>query len=250
MQSGKTYQKLQVILKEKGRGFVLLLDPDKLPFENISQNVEFAVNAGVDAFLVGGSFLLNKQFDTFIQETKRAAKDHPVILFPGSLHQLSPFADAILFLSVISGRNPEHLIGSQVIAAPILWKMQLEAISCGYMLIESGALTSAQFLSNSFPIPRSKPEIALAHALAAQYLGMKTVYLEAGSGAKMTVPEEIIQLVSQSIEIPIFVGGGILTPEEARKKANAGASFVVVGNFFEDAENYMLMREFADAIHG
>ncbi|MHA2344857.1 MAG: geranylgeranylglyceryl/heptaprenylglyceryl phosphate synthase, partial [Candidatus Hodarchaeales archaeon] len=133
--------------------------------------------------------------------------------------------------------------------APMVWKMQLEAISCGYMLIESGALTSAQFLSNSFPIPRNKPEIALAHTLAAQYMGMKTVYLEAGSGAKMTVPEEIIYLVSRNIEIPVFVGGGIHTPEEAEEKVKAGAHFIVVGNYFETEGNYSLMKEFADAIH-
>lgn len=249
MQEGKTYRKLQKILHERGCGFVLLLDPDKLPFEHISQNVKFALNAGVDVFLVGGSYLLDKQFHAFVQEAKRAARESPVIIFPGSLQQVSPHADAILYLSVISGRNPEHLIGSQVIAAPMIWKMKLEAISCGYMLIESGALTSAQFLSNSFPIPRSKPDIALAHALAAQYLGMKTIYLEAGSGAKLTVPEEMVQAVSKNVEIPVFVGGGIRTPEDAAQKAHSGAGFVVVGNFFEEAGNYALMREFAEAIH-
>lgn len=240
---------MQKIVQERGCGFVLLLDPDKLPFEHISQNIEFALNAGVDVFLVGGSYLLDEQFHTFVQEVKRAAGDNPVIIFPGSLQQVSSHADAILYLSVISGRNPEHLIGSQVIAAPLVWKMKLEAISCGYMLIESGALTSAQFLSNSFPIPRAKPDIALAHALAAQYLGMKTIYLEAGSGAKLTVPEEMVQAVSKNVEIPVFVGGGIRTPEEARRKASAGASFVVIGNYFENSDNYALMREFARAIH-
>jgi len=249
MPEGKTYRRLQKILQERGCGFVLLLDPDKLPFQHISQNIEFARNAGVDVFLVGGSYLLDEQFHAFVQEAKRAAGDNPVIIFPGSLQQVSPHADAILYLSVISGRNPEHLIGSQVIAAPLVWKMKLEAISCGYMLIESGALTSAQFLSNSFPIPRGKPDIALAHALAAQYLGMKTIYLEAGSGAKLTVPEEMIELVSRNVEIPVFIGGGIRTPEEAAQKAQAGAGFVVVGNFFEEAGNYALMREFAEAIH-
>lgn len=249
MREGKTYQKLQKILQERGCGFVLLLDPDKLPFEHISQNVEFALNSGVDVFLVGGSYLLDKQFHAFVQEVKRAAGEGPVIIFPGSLQQVSPHADAILYLSVISGRNPEHLIGSQVIAAPMVWKMKLEAISCGYMLIESGTLTSAQFLSNSFPIPRGKPDIALAHALAAQYLGMKTIYLEAGSGAKLTVPEEMVRTVSSNVEIPVFVGGGVRTPEEAAQKAQAGAGFVVVGNFFEEARNYALMREFAEAIH-
>lgn len=249
MREGKTYRKLQKILQERGCGFVLLLDPDKLPFEHISQNIDFALNAGVDVFLVGGSYLLDKQFHAFVQEVKRAAGESPVILFPGSLQQISPHADAILYLSVISGRNPEHLIGSQVIAAPMVWKMKLEAISCGYMLVESGGLTSAQFLSNSFPIPRSKPDIALAHGLAAQFLGMKTIYLEAGSGAKQTVPEEMVQLVSSNVEIPVFVGGGIRTPESATQKVQAGAGFIVVGNFFEEQGSFSKMKEFAEAIH-
>jgi len=249
MADGKTYQKLLRIREEKGAGFILLLDPDKLPVPRIQNSIEHAIESGVDVFFIGGSFLLNRQFDGFVQEVKRAAGEHPVILFPGSLHQISPFADALLFLSVISGRNPEHLIGSQVTAAPLVWKMQLETISCGYMLIESGALTSAQFLSNSFPIPRSKPEIALAHALAGQFLGMQSIYLEAGSGAKWPVPAEMISLVSRHLHIPLMAGGGIRSPQEAEERVNAGAHFIVVGNYFETEGSASLMKEFAAAIH-
>jgi len=177
------------------------------------------------------------------------AGEAPVILFPGSVFQVSRHADAILYLSVISGRNPAYLIDNQVLAAPIVWQMQVEAISCGYMLIESGQMTSAEFMSNSRPIPRNKPDLALAHALAAQYLGFKVVYLEAGSGAQLSVPEEMIMAVSKTISIPVIVGGGIRTPEMAQKKVAAGASLVVIGNHFEDPQNFSRIKEFADAIH-
>ncbi len=249
MKNGKTYRKLLSIRESRGAGFVLLLDPDKLSQETIDSSVTAAIEAGVDIFFVGGSFLMEENFNEVVREIKRVALDHPVVIFPGSLYQISPHADALLFLSLISGRNPEHLIGNQALAAPILWKMKLEAISCGYMLIESGGLTSAQYVSNSAPIPRNKPGIALAHALAAQYLGMKTVYLEAGSGAQLSVPEEMISAVTEHVEIPVLVGGGIRTPEEAAAKVRAGADFVVVGNFFEEHGNLTLMKEFAEAIH-
>lgn len=249
MKTGKTYQALQEILKRRKAGFVLLLDPDDVPEAQIEAKVDAAIRAGVDVFFIGGSFLIDKNFHRFVEKVKQAAGEHPVVLFPGSLQQISPHADAILFLCLISGRNPEHLIGNQAVAAPLLWKMQLEAISCGYMLIESGTLTSAQYVSNSIPIPRNKPAIALAHALAGQYLGLKTLYLEAGSGAKYTVPEEMISLLDRHIEIPLIVGGGIRTPEAAARKVAAGADFVVVGNFFESEGSYSLMQQFAEAIH-
>jgi putative glycerol-1-phosphate prenyltransferase len=244
-----TYNRLLEITRHKGCGFVLLLDPDKLKLSAIPDIISHAIENGVDAFFVGGSLLHGNDFDHCIQQIKKAAGSYPVIIFPGSIFQISAHADAILFLSLISGRNPEHLIGNQVLAAPVIHQKQLEAISCGYMLIESGTLTSASFVSNSLPIPRTKPGIALAHALAAQYLGLKSIYLEAGSGAKETVPEEMIQLVAANVELPIFTGGGIRTPEVAAQKARAGANFVVIGNFFEEKNSAARMREFADAIH-
>ncbi len=249
MKSDKTYQKILNIVADKGHGFVLLIDPDGLTPDMVRENVARAIEAGVDAFFVGGSFLMDKNFDEIVREVKASAGEHPVIIFPGSLYQISPYADAILFLSLISGRNPEHLIGAQAMAAPILWKMQMEAISCGYMLIESGTLTSAEYVSNSLPIPREKSGIALAHALAAQYMGMKSIYLEAGSGAQLSVPEEMISVVSESLHIPLIVGGGIRTPEEASSKIQAGADLIVIGNYFEKQGSYDLMKEFAAAIH-
>jgi len=245
-----TYQQLLKISEDNRAGFILLLDPDKLPLDRLQKRIDHAVAAGVDAFFVGGSLLHGQDFDRIVLELKKTAADRPVIIFPGSLFQISRHADAILFLSLISGRNPEYLIGSQAAAAPIIQKMGLETISCGYMLIESGAITSVQYISNSLPIPRDKPELALAHALAGQFLGMKSIYLEAGSGAKQSVPETTISLLRKNLRIPLLVGGGIRTPEEARQKARAGADFVVIGNFFEEDGNHARMREFADAIHG
>jgi len=245
----ETYQKLKNIIEAHGTGFVLLLDPDKLAIEDIEKTLAGIKEKGVDAIFIGGTFLLQKNFDQFVQKVKQTADDLPVILFPGSIYQISRFADALLYLSVISGRNPAHLIENQVIAAPVVWQMQIEAISCAYMLIESGRITSAEFMSNSRPLPRNKPELALAHSLAAQYLGFKLIYLEAGSGAQLSVPEEIITVISQTVSIPVIVGGGIRSPEVAAQKAGAGASFIVIGNFFEVEKNQALIKEFADAIH-
>ncbi|MDD8019492.1 MAG: geranylgeranylglyceryl/heptaprenylglyceryl phosphate synthase, partial [Bacteroidota bacterium] len=148
-----------------------------------------------------------------------------------------------------SGRNPQHLIGDQVAAAPIIKKIGLEAISTAYMLIESGKTTSAEFMSNTRPLPRHKPDITVAHALAAEILGFKMIYLEAGSGAQMSVPEEIIIAVKKYCTVPLIVGGGITTPEEAQKKVRAGANFIVTGNVLEKNGSTNLMKEFAQAIH-
>lgn len=245
----ETYSALKNIVDQKGAGFVLLLDPDKLAIENIESALAGLPEKGVDVIFVGGTFLLRENFDDFVRTVKQHAGNLPVIIFPGSINQISKFADGLLFISLISGRNPAHLIETQVTAAPIIWQRKIEAISTAYMLIESGQMTSAEFISNSRPLPRNKPELALAHALAAQYFGFKLIYLEAGSGATLSVPEEVITAVSQVVSVPVIVGGGIRTPVEAAKKVKAGASFVVIGNFFEEKENHTRIKEFADAIH-
>ncbi|MDW7682353.1 MAG: geranylgeranylglyceryl/heptaprenylglyceryl phosphate synthase, partial [bacterium] len=161
----------------------------------------------------------------------------------------SPDADAILFMSVISGRNADLLIGQHVMAAPIVKMTGLEAISTGYMLIDSGKVTSAEFMSNTKPIPRDKTDIAIAHGLAAEFLGMKILYLEAGSGAVQPVPDEMIQGLSRMCGLPLIVGGGIKTPEIASQKVRAGASFIVTGNILEKNNRTGLIAEFARAIH-
>jgi putative glycerol-1-phosphate prenyltransferase len=173
----------------------------------------------------------------------------PAVIFPGGISQVSPNADAILFLSLVSGRNPEHLIGKQIMAAPMIKAYNLETIPTGYILVESGSVTTAEYISGSRPIPRNKPEIAVATALAAQYLGMKMIYLEGGSGAQIPVPDEMIKLVSCNVDVPVIAGGGIRSAREARQKVESGASIIVTGNYFEDEENWHSIKEFADAVH-
>ncbi|KAA3662854.1 MAG: geranylgeranylglyceryl/heptaprenylglyceryl phosphate synthase [Calditrichaeota bacterium] len=239
---------LQKVKQEKGAGYFLLLDPDKMQAADIVELSGRAEECGVDAILVGSSILINSGFDELIKAIKDATQV-PVIIFPGSTLQISKYADAILFLSLISGRNSDYLIGQQVRSAPIIKHIALETLSTGYMLINSGHYTSAEYMSTTHPIPRDKPDIAKATALAAQFLGMPYVYLEAGSGAKAPVPVKMIRDVVDYVDISVIVGGGIRKPEEARERVEAGASFIVTGNFFEEKKNHHLLREFSDAVH-
>jgi len=244
----KVIDKLFQAKETRGAGYFVLIDPDKQDIPTAVKMAKKCEKADVDALLVGGSLLFAYYFDELIQSIK-AECSLPVIIFPGSTRQISPFADAILFLSLISGRNPSSLIGEQVTSAPIIKAMGLEAISTAYMFIESGNMTTAQFMSDTRPIPREKPDIAIAHVLAAEYLGMKIAYLEAGSGAKYSVPESLISTLQDYISIPLIVGGGIRTPEEARNKVTAGASFIVTGNVLEKNNDSELIKAFSQAVH-
>lgn len=244
----KTFQKLLDIRKNRGAGYLILIDPDKIDHAKLPSFVREATEAGADGFLVGGSLLLSNEVDKLIQLIK-SNTSLPVVIFPGSLFQISAAADAILFLLLISGRNPDHLIGNQVVASPIIKRLGLEAISTGYMLIESGKTTSAEFMSNTKPIPHNKPDIAVAHALAAEFIGMKLLYLDAGSGADVPVPDEMISRIAKHCSLPMIVGGGIRTPEAAREKVKAGASFIVTGTVIEQNSHHSLVREFAEAVH-
>jgi phosphoglycerol geranylgeranyltransferase len=240
------YQKLLNVRNEKGAGFLVLLDPDRMSVPEIVDLAKKSEQGGADGFLVGSSLLLSTRFDEAVKEIKTNV-DVPVIIFPGNANQVSRHADAILFLSLLSGRNPHLLIGEQVKAAPAIKEFGLEPIPTGYLLIESGRPTSVQFMSNTQPIPKNKPDVAKAHALAAEYLGMKLVFLEAGSGAENPVPDNIIREVRDFISIPIIVGGGVKDPNAAHSKVKNGASFVVIGNFLEEDDT--LIKEFAEAIH-
>ncbi len=243
-----TYEKLLAIRDRKKAGYLVLIDPDKKPVEELVDLAKSCEQSGVDGLLIGGSLIFTHTFDQYVKQIKNAV-DIPVILFPGSGRQVSGHADAILFLTLISGRNAHYLIGEQVQTAPIVRSLNLEAISTGYMLIESGQTTAAEFMSHSQPIPRHKPEIAVAHAMAGEMLGLKMLYLEAGSGAEQSVPERMVASVTRSVEIPVIVGGGIRDPETAQKKVEAGAAFVVTGTVMENEGNHGLIRTFADAIH-
>lgn len=244
----KIYIHLLNIIKEKGAAYLVLLDPDKLPENKIAGFIKHCEKSGVDGFLIGGSLMVNGDFQSFIEKIK-VNTNLPSIIFPGSISQVSPFADAILFLSVVSGRNPEHLIGKHVLAAPSIKKSGIEPISTAYILIDSGTTTTAVYMSGSLPIPRNKPEIAAATALASEYLGMKLIYLEAGSGADNSVPNDMVKAVSDQCSVPVIVGGGIRNPKTAREKVENGASIIVTGNFFENESNWHLIKDFASAVH-
>ena len=226
----------------------VLIDPDKN--NDLEQQCTDISQGDADLIFIGSSLLLENEFDHYCREIKLLVPEIPLILFPGSTMQLSTVADALLFLSVISSRNAEMIIGQQVMASPIIKKMGIETISTGYMLVESGNLTSAQYMSHSLPIPREKPDIAVAHAMAAEIIGFKTIYLEAGSGAKYPVSVEMIGAIRKTTNIPIIVGGGITEPEVAKMSAAAGASIVVIGTHFEKNDGGALIKEFADAVHG
>lgn len=232
--------------KEKGeKRFVVLIDPDQLKLAHVERILSLA--EAVDFFFVGGSLVLQDRLDQCLRLVKESC-NKPIILFPGSIQQIHSAADAILLLSLISGRNPELLIGQHVIAAPMLRASGLEILPTGYMLIDGGAPTTASYISNSQPIPANKSDIALCTALAGELMGLKLIYLDAGSGAKQQVPAPMIQAVSQAIRIPMIVGGGIRTPEKAHAAANAGADVIVVGNAIEKDPG--LLQEMAAAVRG
>ena len=242
------YTQLLRTVENKGGGFLLLLDPDQAA-ESVCRTLsEAARDCDVDAILVGSSFTFNSAFAPAVRTIKEAA-EIPVLIFPGSFAQITPDADAILFTSLLSGRNPTYLIEEQIKGAPLVKRFGIEPIAAGYLLIESGSLTSVQFVSGTLPIPREKNDIVCAHALAAQYLGMQLVYLEAGSGAELPVPPGMVNDVSSCVEIPVVVGGGLGTPEDCASRIEAGASFVVAGSRLERDPSLTLLRELADATH-
>ena len=233
--------------KLKGqKSFAVLIDPDKVNPSAVEQLVRLSVDARVDYFLVGGSLVISNQLDEVVQQIK-ASCDIPVILFPGSPSQISNYADALLYLSLISGRNPELLIGQHVISAPFVKQSGLEIISTGYMVVDGGAPTTVSYISNAAPIPSNKHEIAMCTAMAGEMLGMKLIYMDAGSGAQTPISEAMISAVAGSIDIPLIVGGGITDPEKAYLNCKAGANMIVIGNAIE--KDPSLIKEMSAAIH-
>jgi len=226
----------------------VLLDPDKGSIKELVHLAQNCQASGVDGLLIGGSLLFSNTLDTLVSEIKKVVSI-PVILFPGDGRQLSKHADGLLFMSLLSGRNPHYLIGEQVLSAPTVHALGIETIATGYLLVESGKTTSVEYISHTKPIPQDKPEIAVAHALAAQFLGFQILYLESGSGAEQPVPIEMVQAVNQKVDIPLFVGGGIRTPEQAKACVEAGASFIVTGTVIEESNDLVLLQSMVDAIH-
>lgn len=244
---GKVLDYLLEVRQRRGAGYLVLLDPDRLPAEELERRAAACAEAGADAILIGTSLMFSSFDNAAAFARIKARVEIPVIGFPGDAGQVVPSADAVLFLSMISGRNPELLIGQQVRAAPLLKESGMEVIPTGYLLIESGTLTSVEFMSNTRPIPRHKLDIAMAHALAARYLGMKLVYLETGSGAGASVPDEMVRAVVEYAGLPVVVGGGIRDGDAARAKVEAGAGFVVTGTVVEEDQGRL--RELSAAVH-
>ena len=233
--------------KRKGqRSLAVLIDPDNVNAEKIEELTSLALTAEVDYLFVGGSLVISNHLDEVVQHI-RSNCSIPVILFPGTPSQVSRYADGLLYLSLISGRNPELLIGAHVISAPAVRKSGLEIISTGYMVIDGGAPTTVSYISNASPIPADKNEIALCTAMAGEMLGMKLIYMDAGSGAKNPIRENMIGRVAGSIDIPLIVGGGIRTPEKAAANCKAGADVIVVGNAIE--KDISLMQAISDSVH-
>ncbi|MDP5199378.1 geranylgeranylglyceryl/heptaprenylglyceryl phosphate synthase [Flavobacterium sp. DG2-3] len=230
----------QQIVEAKSNGqklLAVLLDPDKIVLENVAHLIEKINQSPATHIFVGGSIVQNNILEELISDLKQKT-NLPVLLFPGDPSQISPKADGILFLSLLSGRNPDYLIEYQVQAAPILKKTNLEVISTGYILIESGNETAVARVSKTKPLSRENLDLVLATAQAGEMLGNQLIYLEAGSGAKQPVPTEMIELISQNIEIPVIVGGGIVDLHGIQKAYNAGADLVVIGTAFENNSHF------------
>ncbi len=240
------YKKIIENKKTNSKGFALLIDPDKQNSAQLLSIIEKAKKANVDYFFVGGSLLTNDSLDICLSTLKKESSI-PVILFPGNAMQVNNKADGILFLSLISGRNADMLIGKQVITAPILKLSPLEILPTGYILIESGKPTTVSYMSNTTPIPYDKNTVAACTALAGEMLGLKIIFMDGGSGAQNPISEEMIKEVRDSIDIPLIVGGGISSGEKAIANCNAGADIIVVGNAIEKDED--LIIEISNAVH-
>lgn len=239
------YHSLAEKKKSGQKAFTVLIDPDKVVSSSLSSLLRSANDSKVDYLFVGGSLVVSDHLDECIEQIKKESSI-PVILFPGSPSQLSRHADALLYLSLISGRNPELLIGQHVISAPFVKKSGLEIMSTGYMVIDGGAPTTVSYISGAAPIPADKAEIALCTAMAGEMLGHKLIYMDAGSGARKPITEEMISLVAKNIEVPLVVGGGIRDAEKVYRNCKAGADVVVVGNVLEKEPS--LLEEMAAAV--
>ncbi len=229
-----------IITKQAGgkKSLAILIDPDKVSLNETSKITDYANQANVDFIMIGGS-LMNDFIESTIEVVKQQT-NIPVIIFPGSILQISGKADAILLLSLISGRNSEYLIGNHVYAAPILRKSGIEVISTGYILIGNDSSTSVAYMSGTCPIPEDKTDIIIATAIAGEMLGHKMIYLEAGSGSGRVVNEQVIREVKDNIQVPLITGGGIKTGKQAKNVFDAGADMIVIGNAIEQDPEIIL----------
>jgi phosphoglycerol geranylgeranyltransferase len=243
----KILEALNARSKQGKKSIAVLIDPDKIAdADQLEPLLRLANENCVDYFFVGGSLVTTSNL-TDVVKTIKDNISIPVILFPGSALQIDPLADAILFLSLISGRNPDLLIGQHVVAAPILKSNKLEILSTGYILVNSGKTTSVAYISNTTPIPEDKYSLAACTAMAGEMLGLKLIYLDAGSGAEREVNKKMISTVRKAVDVPLIVGGGINTPQKALNALEAGADLIVIGNALEKSPG--LLTEIAEKIY-
>ncbi len=220
------------IKNDNKKGLAVLIDPDQ-PHDSVLNIVQHCQDNFVDCILVGGSLVTAGIFSQTIQLIK-AHFDGPIYIFPGNEFMIDENATGILFLSLLSGRNPEYLIGKQVVAAPALIQSTLDVVPTAYLLINGGKETSVSYISNTKPIPSDKPDIAVATAMAGKLMGMQCVYMDAGSGADQPISQKMINRVASQVKLPLIIGGGIKTPDAANNAYKAGADFIVIGNGAED----------------
>ena len=229
---------LKISKCQNDKRFAVLLDPDKIPTgEELYNWLHEIEQSGATDILIGGSHLSKGNTEELVKNAKKQTS-LPVVLFPGSPEQVTEHADVLLFLSLVSGRNADLLIGRHVEAAPLIMAMDIETIATAYLLIGDGPLTTAAYITQTLPIPSAKPELAVATASAAVLLGMKAVYLDAGSGARNSIPPEVVSSVSQAVDVPIIVGGGIRDFEGMEKAWEAGADLVVLGTVLEKMRDF------------
>ena len=237
------YDTILLAKANKQKGIALLIDPDDISVGDCKELALKAEEVGVKYLFVGGSLLTTDKLETVVKELKQYVTI-PVVLFPGSNNHVTPAADGILFLSLISGRNAEFLIGQQVVSAPSIKQSGLEVLPTGYILIDSGVPTTVSYMSNTTPIPSDKPEITACTAMAGEMLGLKLFYLEGGSGAKNPVSAKVIEATRRAIAAPIIVGGGLNSKEKIQNAFIAGADIVVVGTAVE--KDYTFLNQLKD----
>ena len=244
----RLFEQLENIRRERGAVAVALIDPDTKNDEILLSMINLINECDFDIIFVGGSLISDNEFDRRVEFIKHNT-NLPLVIFPGSSNQLSAHADAILFLSLISGRNPQYLIGEHVKSAPLIYNLSIETIPTAYILLESGVRSSVEVVSDTKPIPMGKHDIILAHALAGQYLGKSLIFLESGSGAKEHATCEIISYLKPHLSIPIIVGGGVNTAESAELLVKAGADYIVTGSQIENLPSSTELIQFTQAVH-
>ncbi len=230
---------------ENRKGFAVLIDPDNVNWDTFHNLIKISIKCEVSYFFIGGSLITNNISEKIIASIKEVCSI-PTIIFPGNCQHFTPNADAILFLSLLSGRNPDFLIGQHVIAAPILKKSSIEILPTAYLLIDGGRPTTVSYISNTTPIPSDKSTIAACTAMAGEMLGLKMIFMDAGSGAINHVPIKMIADVKESVDIPVIIGGGINTASKAKAVLSAGADIIVVGNGIE--KNFELIKEISEVV--